>query len=340
MLSLKESLSAIIKPETLLLESQSKNHTKVTVAPLPRGFGTTIGNALRRVLLSSLPGFAIVSIKVPGVLHEFAPVKGVREDMSDILLNLKSVQIKLHQSNSKLINLQIQGPVEVTAGMIATDTDVEIFNPDQVICNITDDQLLEMTLLCTSGRGYISADVLQEEHNNKEIGNIWIDGLFSPIEKVSFKIEDARVGQEILYDKMVMSILTNGSLDPEAALCHAAKILQAQLQVFLSFAPGEDIIDKEKQEILFDVGLLRKVNELDLSIRSQNCLRDSNIVYIGDLVVKTEAEILKTPNFGRKSLKEIKDNLEKLGFHLGMQIPNWPPEDIEALLSSCTHEQF
>lgn len=329
-MSLSDTTNLMIKPNEPMFDYVTHNDTKVTLSPLPRGFGTTIGNALRRVLISSLPGCAISALQIPDMLHEFSSLKGVKEDMVHIILNLKSIKLALKCTSDKIINLKIQGPTIVTARMLEVDTDVNVMNPDQVICHVTQNRELDLKLYCAHGIGYVTAESkkLNSTYKEQDVGKIWIDSLFSPIEKVTFKVENTRIGRDIGYDKLVIEILANGLMKAKEAISYAAAILRSQLEVLIS---EKEVVKVETTKIkkpAFQSVLLKKVDELELSVRSQNCLRSSNIRYIGDLAIKSEAEILKTPNFGKKSLKEIKENLEKLGLTLGMKLPEWPPEDI------------
>ncbi|MGD9638202.1 MAG: DNA-directed RNA polymerase subunit alpha [Alphaproteobacteria bacterium] len=303
---------------------------KIVVEPLERGFGLTLGNALRRVLLSSLQGGAITGIHIDNVLHEFSSLQGVREDVTDIVLNIKSIALRVHSTNPKRMHLKADGPIEVTASMIETGHDVEIMNPDQVICTLDKGASLDMELNVGTGKGYTLA--AQNRLEEAPIGYIPVDAIFSPVRKVSYKVENTRVGQVTDYDKLSMLVETNGAVKPEDAVALASRILQEQLKMFINFEEPEEIQEKEdKDELPFNKHLLCKVEELELSVRSANCLRNDNIVYIGDLVQKTEAEMLRTPNFGRKSLNEIKEVLAKMGLHLGMDTEGWPPENIEDL---------
>ena len=302
----------------------------VVVEPLERGYGLTIGNALRRVLLSSLQGAAVTSIRVDGVLHEFSSIPGVREDVTDIVLNVKNLAIRMHAEGSKKIRLAAEGPCEVKAGMIETSADIEIINPDLVICTLGEKATLSMELTVSTGKGYRPA--AQNRPEDAPIGIIPIDSIFSPVRKVSYKVEDTRVGQITDYDKLTLDVETNGTVTPEDAVAFSARILQEQLQVFVNFQePAAVAQEEQKDELPFSRHLLRKVEELELSVRSANCLKNDNIVYIGDLVQKTEADMLRTPNFGRKSLNEIKEVLTNMGLHLGMKVEGWPPENIEEL---------
>lgn len=328
---MNKNWTALIKPSKLLSEvsGDNPNKAKFVIEPLERGYGMTLGNALRRVLLSSLQGAAITSIKVAGLEHEFSSIPGVAEDVIDVILNLKSVVVRMHNADKKALHLNVTGPAVVTAGMISTTHDVEILNPDLVICTIADGATLDMHLTCETGKGYIPA--VSSREYNLSIGVIPIDAIYSPVKTVSYKVEHTRVGQVTDYDKLIMEVETNGAVAPEMAVGFAARILQDQLQLFISF----EEVPEEKEEVLeelpFNPVLLKKVDEIELSVRSQNCLKNDNIVYIGDLVIKTEAEMLRTPNFGRKSLNEIKEILSTFNLKFGMDVPGWPPENVEEL---------
>jgi DNA-directed RNA polymerase subunit alpha len=301
------------------------------IEPLDRGFGHTFGNSLRRVLLSSLEGAAVTSVKVEGTAHEFTTLPGVREDVTDIVLNLKNLVARLHGESPELeVHISAKGPGAVTAGDIASPADLEILNPELELANLSGNGRLDMTLTIGRGRGYVPAELNRGPQHT--IGVIPIDSIFSPVRRVSYQVESARVGQRTDYDKLSMRIETNGAVTPEDAVALAARILQDQLQLFINFEEPRAATEEERpSELPFNKNLLRKVDELELSVRSANCLKNDNIVYIGDLVQKTEAEMLRTPNFGRKSLNEIKEVLAQMGLHLGMEIPNWPPENIEEL---------
>ena len=301
--------------------------------PLERGFGLTLGNALRRVLLSSLQGGAVTSIKIDGVLHEFSVVPGVREDVTDIVLNIKGLAVAVHSEGQKMMSLKAEGPCVVTAAMIETGHDVEIKNPDLVICNLDAGAKINIEMTVGTGKGYVPAAL--NKAADAPIGVIPVDAIYSPVRKVSYKVENTRVGQATDYDKLTMIVETNGVVVPEDAVALAARILQDQLKPFINFDEPEAEVEAEKEELPFNRNLLKKVEELELSVRSANCLKNDNIVYIGDLVQKTEAEMLRTPNFGRKSLNEIKEVLAKMGIHLGMDTPGWPPENIEELIRRC-----
>jgi DNA-directed RNA polymerase subunit alpha len=322
----------MIKPGKLDIQqgADADRAAKVVAEPLERGFGLTLGNALRRVLLSSLQGAAVTAIQIDGVLHEFSSIPGVREDVTDIVLNVKSIGLRMHGEGPKRMRLRAEGPGEVTAKQIETGADIEVMNPDLAICTLDDGARIDMELTVTSGKGYVPGS--QNRPEDAPIGLIPVDSLFSPVRRVAYKVENTRVGQVTDYDKLTMEIDTNGAVTPENAVALAARILQDQLQLFINFEePRVREIAEERAEPPFNRNLLRKVDELELSVRSANCLKNDNIVYIGDLVQKSEAEMLRTPNFGRKSLNEIKEVLSQMGLHLGMEIPTWPPENIEEL---------
>lgn len=331
MVSLSKNWTSLIKPALKVVDDSeaTENISTIIVEPLERGFGITLGNALRRIMLSSLQGAAITSIQIEGVLHEFSSVPGVTEDVTDIVLNLKNIVIKMHSSEKKHVALNAVGPCVVTAGMIETGHDVEVVNPDQVICTLAKGSSLKMILECQIGKGYVPASQVNIE--NKPLGVMPIDALYSPVKRVNYKVENSRVGQITDYNKLIMTVETNGAIDPETAIALASRIMQDQLQVFINFEEEKVVEEKAAEELPFDANLLRRVDELELSVRSQNCLKNDNIVYIGDLVCKTEAEMLKTPNFGRKSLNEIKEVLAMMGLRFGMKVDSWPPENIEEL---------
>ncbi|NDE89611.1 MAG: DNA-directed RNA polymerase subunit alpha [Alphaproteobacteria bacterium] len=303
----------------------------IVAEPLERGFGTTLGNALRRVLLSSLQGAAVTSIQIDGVLHEFSSIPGVREDVTDIVLNIKSLALRMHSEGPRKMRLQAEGPGEVRAKAIQTGSEIEIMNPELVICTLDNGAKLNIEFTVETGKGYVPAS--QNRKEDSPIGLIPIDSLYSPARKVSFKVENSRVGQVTDYDKLSLQVETNGAIAPEDAVAIAARILQDQLQLFINFEePKAHIAEAVKDEFPFNKNLLRRVDELELSVRSANCLKNDNIIYIGDLVQKSEAEMLRTPNFGRKSLNEIKEVLAQMGLTLGMEVAGWPPENIDELL--------
>ena len=322
----------LIKPNKLVVESGDDQQKSATVVaePLERGFGLTLGNALRRVLLSSLHGAAVTSIQIDGVLHEFSSIQGVREDVTDIVLNLKGLALRMHGEGPKRMTLKAEGPGEVRAGAIETGHDIEVMNAELVICTLDEKATLSMEMTVESGKGYVPASQLRAE--DAPIGLIPVDALYSPVRQVAYKVENSREGQILDYDKLTVDVVTNGTVTPDDAVAYAARILQDQLQLFINFEePRTEEKIEEQIEPEFNRNLLRKVDELELSVRSANCLKNDNIVYIGDLIQKTESEMLRTPNFGRKSLNEIKEVLAQMGLHLGMEVPNWPPENIEEL---------
>ncbi len=322
----------LIKPNKLetIPGSDPKRFATVVAEPLERGFGVTLGNALRRVLLSSLQGAAVNSVQIDGVLHEFSSIAGVREDVTDIVLNIKEIAIKMQGEGTKRMVVRKTGPGVVTAGDIQTVSDIEILNPDLVLCTLDEGAEIRMEFTVSTGKGYVPAD--QNRPEDAPIGLIPVDSLYSPIRKVSYKVENTREGQVLDYDKLTLSVETDGSLRPDDAIAYAARILQDQLSIFITFEePVKETAHEAIPELAFNPALLKKVDELELSVRSANCLKNDNIVYIGDLIQKTEAEMLRTPNFGRKSLNEIKEVLAQMGLHLGMEVPNWPPENIEDL---------
>jgi DNA-directed RNA polymerase subunit alpha len=312
----------LIKPKRLEVEEESltPSYGKFIAEPFERGFGTTIGNSLRRVLLSSLQGAAIVSVKIDGVLHEFSTISGVKEDVTDIILNLKGVIIKLHGSDPKTIHLHAKGEGAITTKDITVDSDVEILNPDHHIATLSADATLDMELTVKAGRGYVPAERNKEE--NQPIGTIPIDAIFSPVRKVNYTVTNARVGQITDYDKLTLEVWTNGTISPEDALALAAKILKDQLTIFINFEEEEEPRkpESEKTPEKLNENLFKSIDELELSVRSANCLKHANIRYIGELVQKNEQEILATKNFGRKSLNEIKEILADMGLSLGMKL--------------------
>ena len=308
-----------------------ERHAKIVAEPLERGFGMTLGNALRRVLLSSLQGAAITNVHIDGVVHEFSSIDGVREDVTDIVLNIKQIALRMHGEGPKRVVLRKSGPGEVTAGDIEETADVEIVNKDLVLCTLDEGAEIRMEFTVNTGKGYVPSERNRPE--DAPIGLIGVDALYSPVKRVSYRVENTREGQVLDYDKLILEIETDGTVKPDDAVAFAARILQDQFQIFINFEeavearPAED----DRPELDFNPALLRKVDELELSVRSANCLKNDNIVYIGDLIQKSEAEMLRTPNFGRKSLNEIKEVLAQMGLHLGMEAPNWPPENIEEL---------
>jgi DNA-directed RNA polymerase subunit alpha len=336
------------KPNALEVKAGGNRRKKVFLAePLERGFGLTLGNALRRVLLSSLQGAAVTAIRIDGALHEFSFLNGVREDVTDIVLNVKQIVVKMQGDTPKRLSLSATGPGEVTAGQIAVSGDIEISNPDLVICTLDQGATFNMELTVQAGKGYVPASANRPA--DAPIGLIPVDALFSPVRQVAYKVEPTRVGQDLDYDKLSLTVETDGSVSPDDALGYAARILQDQLQLFVNFdephavraasAPVmTGVAMDEPTDISMNRNLLKKVDELELSVRSANCLKNDNIIYIGDLVQKSEPEMLRTPNFGRKSLNEIKEVLTTMNLRLGMDIPGWPPENIEELAKKLEQE--
>ena len=319
---------SLIKPGKLDVQiSEDKAYAKIIAEPLEKGYGLTLGNSLRRILLSSIRGTAVTAIQIDGVLHEFTSIKGIREDVTDIVLNVKSLALKSNSEGAKKLILDVKGPGEIKASDITLVPDIEILNPDLVICNLDEKTNFHMEMTVSSGKGYVPADLNKPEE--PPLGLIAIDSLFSPVKKVSYSISTAREGKALDYDKLTMDVETNGSISAEDAVAYSARIFQDQLNMFVNFDEPQEIVVSEKStEPEFNKNLLRKVEELELSVRSMNCLKNDNIIYIGDLVQKSEGEMLRTPNFGRKSLNEIKEVLTGMSLYLGMEIPNWPPENI------------
>jgi DNA-directed RNA polymerase subunit alpha len=329
---IQKNWQELIKPMQLDVKPGNEPARQATVVaePLERGFGLTLGNALRRVLMSSLQGAAITSVKIDNVLHEFSSVAGVREDVTDIVLNLKGVALKMDVEGPKRVTVSAKGPGVVTAGDIDETAGIEVLNRRHVICHLDEGADLFMELTVDTGKGYVAADKNRPE--DAPIGLIPIDAIYSPIRKVSYDVQPTREGQVLDYDKLTLKLETDGSITPDDAVAYAARILQDQLQIFVNFDEPEPAgRDSEDEGLEFNPLLLKKVDELELSVRSANCLKNDNIVYIGDLIQKTEAEMLRTPNFGRKSLNEIKEVLSGMGLHLGMDVEDWPPDNIEDL---------
>ena len=331
-MSIQKNWQELIKPNKLEVTAGDDPRRVATAIaePLERGFGVTLGNALRRILLSSLQGAAITSIHIDGVLHEFSSIPGVREDVTDIVLNIKDISIKYQGDGVKRLTLKKSGPGAVTAGDIQSTGDVQVLNPDLVICTLDEGAEIRIEFTISTGKGYVPADRNRAE--DAPIGLIPVDSLYSPVKKVSYRVENTREGQVLDYDKLTLTIETNGAITPEDALAYSARILQDQLNVFVNFEePRREESAPSIPQLAFNPALLKKVDELELSVRSANCLKNDNIVYIGDLIQKSEAEMLRTPNFGRKSLNEIKEVLAQMGLHLGMEVPGWPPENIDDL---------
>ncbi len=322
------SVTEFLKPRLVDIESLGPFRAKVTLEPMERGFGHTLGNALRRILLSSMPGAAVTEVEIDGVLHEYSTKEGVREDVIEILLNLKSLAVHIENKNEATLTLSKKGAGPVTAADITHDGDVEVKNPDHVICNLTGDAEINMRIKVEKGRGYVPASARRSsEEDDRPIGRLLVDASFSPVERIAYAVESARVEQRTDLDKLVIDMETNGTIDPEEAIRRAATILAEQLDAFVEL---RDVSEPERKEEKpeFDPILLRPVDDLELTVRSANCLKAEQIQYIGDLVQRTEVELLKTPNLGKKSLTEIKDVLASRGLSLGMRLENWPPASI------------
>jgi DNA-directed RNA polymerase subunit alpha len=321
----------LIKPKALLVDKESltPSYGKFFAEPLERGFGITLGNALRRVLLSSLQGAAVTSVRIEGALHEFTSLPGITEDVADIILNVKDLLLKMSTYEPRTMKIDTKGPRVITAGDLDTDNSIEILNKDLVLATVGEDGHLKLEMSARKGRGYVQAE--SNKSPNMAEGSIPIDSIFSPVKKVNYHVTNARVGQQTDYDKLTLEVWTDGSIQPEDAVAYAAKIIKDQLNIFINFE--EDVEPEIPVEIPaeapFNENLLRTVDELELSVRSANCLANASIKYIGDLVQKTESEMLKTKNFGRKSLKEIKEILAEMGLSLGMKLDNWPPKDLK-----------
>jgi DNA-directed RNA polymerase subunit alpha len=322
-------VTEFLKPRIVDVQSVNDRTARVVLEPLERGFGHTLGNALRRILLSSMPGCAITRAEIDGVLHEYSTIEGVQEDVMEVLLNLKGVALLMHNRPEATLKLSKKGPGPVTAGDITLDHDVEVVNPDYVIANLTKDGNLNMTLKVEMGRGYVPATVrAEQEEDTGPIGSLQLDASFTPVSRVSYTVDAARVEQRTNLDKLIIEIETNGTLDPEEAIRRAATILQDQLSVFVDLQ-GKEEVKAESPEADVDPILLRPVDDLELTVRSANCLKAESIYFIGDLIQRTEVELLKTPNLGKKSLTEIKDVLASRGLSLGMRLENWPPAGLK-----------
>jgi len=333
----------LIKPYKLQVDDGNvaigRSISTLVADPLERGYGSTLGNALRRVLLSSLKGAAVTSIKIDGVLHEFSTVPGVVEDVVDIILNVKSMPLKLESEVQRKMKISVVGPCEVKAGMFELGAGLVVMNPDHHICTVGDGVSFSMEMNVAVGRGYVPAS--QNRTEEAPVGTLFIDSIFNPVKRVAYRVENTRVGQTTDYDKLIIDVETNGSISPEDALAMSARILQDQFQKFINFEDVvEEVVEEEEVELPFNPNLLKKVDDLELSVRSMNCLKNDNIVYIGDLVRKTESEMLRTPNFGRKSLNEIKEVLSQMGLYLGMQITGWPVENLEDAAKKTQESKF
>jgi len=333
---MQNSVNEFLTPRVIKVDEKSSTRALVTLEPLERGFGHTLGNALRRILLSSMPGCAVTEVEIDGVLHEYSAIEGVQEDVIEILLNLKGIALVMNGKDEAELTLSASGAGVVTAGDIQVDHDIEIRNPEHVICTVTGDQPLMIRVIAQRGRGYSPADSrVDSDDETRSIGRLQLDASFSPIRRVSYVVDSARVEQRTDLDKLVIDLETNGTIDPEEAIRRAATILQQQLAVFVDLEGQTQAAAAEAADEV-DPILLRPVDDLELTVRSANCLKAENIYYIGDLVQRTEVELLKTPNLGKKSLTEIKDVLASRGLSLGMRLENWPPaslKDDERLLS-------
>lgn len=326
---MQRSVNEFLTPRHIQVEQVSNTQAKVTLEPLERGFGHTLGAALRRILLSSMPGAAIVEVEIEGVLHEYSTIEGVQEDVIEILLNLKGVAVKLHEREEAYLTLHKSGPGQVTAADIQLDHGVEIANPEHVIANLADKGELKVNIKVAAGRGYETVESRnQNEEETKAIGKLQLDATYSPVKRVAYGVENARVEQRTDLDKLVIDLETNGTIEPEEAIRRSATILQQQLAVFVDLQ-NEAEPEPEEVEDEIDPILLRPVDDLELTVRSANCLKAENIYYIGDLIQRTEVELLKTPNLGKKSLTEIKDVLASRGLSLGMHLENWPPASLK-----------
>ena len=318
------SQANLLKPRNIDVQNLSPSHAKVVMEPFERGYGHTLGNALRRILLSSMPGFAPTEVKIANVLHEYSTVEGVQEDVVDLLLNLKGIVLKLHNHQEAILRLKKSGPGVVTAGDIEAMHDVEILNPEHIIAHLTAGGSLDMQIKVEQGRGYVPATQRQIDVESRAVGGLLLDASFSPVRRVSYAVEAARVEQRTDLDKLVMDIETNGAIEPEEAVRMAAQVLMEQLAVFADLQ-GTPVSQEPASRVTVDPTLLQPVDDLELTVRSANCLKAENIFYIGDLIQRTETELLKTPNLGRKSLNEIKEVLASKGLTLGMKLENWPP---------------
>ncbi len=328
-MSLQKNWRDLIRPKNMVVDRDTLSATygKFVAEPLERGYGVTLGNSLRRVLLSSLQGASFVSVRIDGASHEFQSVPDVKEDVTDIILNLKEVDLKiLGGGDGKTVRLEIQGPKEVKAGDILHDESIVVLNPEQHICTVAEGGTFKADLVIKRGRGYVPATQFRQE--GQPVGTLPMDALFSPIVKVNYNVTHARVGQQTDYDKLSLEVWTNGAVTPEDAVGIAAKIMKEQVSIFINFNEEiePELPEPEIKEERVNENLLRSVDELELSVRSANCLQNANIKFIGDLVQKSESEMLKTKNFGRKSLKEIKEILHEMGLSLGMKLENWPPK--------------
>ena len=323
-----QSVNEFLTPRHIDVQDVSATRARVTLEPLERGFGHTLGNTLRRILLSSMPGCAVTEVQIEGVLHEYSAMEGVQEDVIDILLNLKGMSVIMHNADEAIIGLTKSGPGAVTAGDFQLSQDIEIVNPEHLLCTLNSQGSINMEVKISRGRGYEASDSrVEDEDESRAIGVLRLDATFSPMRRVSYTVESARVEQRTDLDKLILDLETNGTIDPEEAIRKAATILQQQLAVFVDLENEVEPVQEEKEDEI-DPILLRPVDDLELTVRSANCLKAENIYYIGDLIQRTEVELLKTPNLGKKSLTEIKDVLASRGLSLGMRLENWPPASL------------
>jgi len=325
---MSQAREEFLKPNVINVDTVNDTRARVTLEPLERGFGYTLGNALRRILLSSMSGAAVTEVRIEGISHEYSAVPGAQEDVIAILLNLKNLAVRMHNREEAVLRVSKKGPGRVTAGDIQLDHDVEVVNPDHLLANLSPDGELNMEITVSTGRGYQVVDLAAEETETRGVGVLRLDASYSPIRSVSYTVENARVEQRTDLDKLVMEIETNGTIDAEEAVRRAAKILHEQVSVFVQLKESETA-DAEVLEERIDPVLLRSVDDLELTVRSANCLKAENIYYIGDLIQRTEVELLKTPNLGKKSLTEIKDVLATRGLSLGVKLENWPPASLQ-----------
>ncbi len=323
-----DTTGEFLKPSLIDVQNIDKTRARITLEPLERGFGYTLGNTLRRILLSSMPGCAVTEVRIAGVMHEYSSIEGVQEDVIEILLNLKKLALTMHNREEAVLSVSKAGPGQLTAGDIQTDHDIEIVDPEYVIANLSKEGHIEMELTVRRGRGYEVAEVRRDEEESRGVGVLKLDASYSPIRKVAYSVENARVERRTDMDKLVLDIETNGSIDPEAAVRRAATILYDQISVFVDLRVTETATPEPDSEPV-DPILLRPVDDLELTVRSANCLKAENIYYIGDLIQRTEVELLKTPNLGKKSLTEIKDVLANRGLSLGVKLDNWPPASLQ-----------
>lgn len=326
----------LLTPRIIDVQNISPLHAKVVMEPFERGYGHTLGNALRRILLSSMSGFAPTEVKIAGIVHEYSALDGVQEDIVDILLNIKGIVLKLHNNDEAILYLRKNGKGVVTAGDIEAGHDVEIINPEHIIAHLTADSKINIELRVEKGRGFVPATIRKNKNIDRDIGTIFLDASFSPVRRVSYTVESARVEQRTNLDKLIIDLETNGVVEPEEAIRYAARVLVQQLSVFADLESTP--IPKEKPQMpQIDPILLRPVDDLELTVRSANCLKVENIYYIGDLIQRTEAELLRTPNLGRKSLNEIKEVLASRELTLGMKLDNWPPANLENISKDQNH---